>query len=57
MLTNERWLTTREVADHLRKPLSWLHQNAERLGLPRHRLGNQYRYRLSEVDAWLEAQR
>jgi hypothetical protein len=52
----ERWITTEEAAEHLCKPPSWLHANADRLGVPRRRLGNQYRYRLSELDAWLDGQ-
>jgi excisionase family DNA binding protein len=52
----EPWATTEEVASHLGKPVSWIHQNAERVGLPRRRLGNQFRYRLSQVDAWLASQ-
>jgi excisionase family DNA binding protein len=50
----EPWITTAEVSAYLGKPESWIHNNAERVGLPRRRLGNQYRYRLSEIDAWLD---
>lgn len=53
---SERWVTTVELAAHLHKPVSWLHQNAERLDIPRRRLGRHLRYRLSEVDAWLRDQ-
>lgn len=49
----ERWLTTEEIADHLGCPRSWIFNNAEKLGMPRARLGSTYRYRASEVDAWL----
>lgn len=52
----ETWVTTEDVAAHLGKPVSWIHQNAERIGLPRRRLGNHFRYRLSQVDAWLAEQ-
>ncbi|MCP2335787.1 helix-turn-helix domain-containing protein [Actinomadura rupiterrae] len=51
--TVEPWVGTRDVARHLGKPVSWVHDNAERLGIPRVKLSNQYRYRLSEVDAWV----
>jgi len=44
------------MAEHIGKPMSWLHQNADRLGIPRTRLGNHYRYRLSDVDKWLAGQ-
>jgi excisionase family DNA binding protein len=49
-------MTTEEIAAHLRKPVTWIYNNADRMGLPRHRLGRQYRYRLSEVDAWVHEQ-
>ncbi len=53
---SEPWVTTDVAATHLGKPPSWLHNNADRLNIPRRRLGNQYRYRLSQLDAWLEGQ-
>lgn len=56
MATNEPWVTTDEVAAHLHKPVGWVHQSADRVGLPRRRLGNQFRYKISEVDLWLSGQ-
>ncbi len=50
----EPFATTEDVAEYLSKPASWVHNNAARLGLPRYRMGNQYRYRLSEIAAWVE---
>lgn len=50
-------MSTRELAEHLGKPVSWIYNNAERLGIARIRVGNQYRYRLSEVDAQLKSDR
>lgn len=52
----EPWVSTERVAQHLGKPVSWLHQNGDRLDIPRRRLGRHLRYRLSEVDAWLMEQ-
>jgi excisionase family DNA binding protein len=54
MATIERWVTTDEVATYLSKPPSWLHNNAARLGIPRSKVGKHYRYKLSEVAAWVE---
>lgn len=53
----DRLLTTDEVAEYLRKPASWVRNNAESARIPRRRLGNQYRYKLAEIDAWLDGQR
>jgi predicted DNA-binding transcriptional regulator AlpA len=55
MHETEPYVSTQEVADFLGKPRSWLFNNAERYGVPRYRIGNQWRYLLSEVAAWLEA--
>lgn len=49
--------TTAEVAAFLKKPESWVYDNAARLELPRFKVGNQYRYRISEIEAWVEQRR
>lgn len=53
MSENEPWVSTEAVAQHLGKPVSWIHQAGERLNIPRRRLGNHYRYKLSEIDSWV----
>lgn len=53
-LAHERWVTTVEVAEHIGKPPSWVYANAARVGLPRRRIGQHFRYLLSEVDAWID---
>ena len=53
----ERWATQGETAEHMGKPVSWLHHEAAALGIPRYKIGNQWRYRLSEVDQWIESNR
>lgn len=55
--TIEHFATTEDVAEYLSKPRSWVHDNAARLGIPRYKVGNHYRYRLSEVAAWADRQR
>lgn len=50
----EGFATTEEVADFLNKPLTWVYGNAGPRGIPRYRVGNHWRYRLSEVAAWVE---
>lgn len=45
------------AAAFLGKPVSWLYENAESLGIPRYKVVNQWRYRLSEMAAWMETQR
>jgi predicted DNA-binding transcriptional regulator AlpA len=52
---HEPYVGTTDTAAFLGKPKSWLFNNAELLGVPRYRIGNQWRYRLSEIAAWMEA--
>lgn len=52
-LTAEPFVGTREVAAFLGKPVSYVYEHAGRLGIPRYKLGNQWRYLLSEVEDWL----
>lgn len=49
--------TTAEVAAYLNKPESWVYDNAARLGIPRYKVGNHYRYRLTEVADWVDRRR
>lgn len=57
-MTNvEPLVTNVEVAEYLRKPKSWVYVNAERLNIPRLKVGKQYRYRISEIAEWLEGNR
>ena len=56
-VAKEPFVTTDEVAAYLSKPASWVHNNAGPLGLPRYKIGNHYRYLLSEIARWVEGQR
>ncbi|WP_157693032.1 helix-turn-helix transcriptional regulator [Pedococcus dokdonensis] len=51
----EPFVSTEQVADFLGKPPSWIYNRAERLNIPRYKVGLHYRYRLSEVSAWVES--
>jgi predicted DNA-binding transcriptional regulator AlpA len=51
--TIEPFVGTREVAEMLGKPESWLYNRADELGIPRYKVGLIWRYRLSEVEAWI----
>lgn len=50
----EPWLSKRQVAAHYGRSTRWLELQA-RQGLPSRMIGGRRAYRLSEVDAWLEA--
>nr|WP_246402409.1 helix-turn-helix domain-containing protein [Jiangella mangrovi] len=44
------------VAEHLDVSPKWIERNAERLGLPRRKIGGRWRFRMSEVDSWVNNQ-
>ena len=56
-MTNEpeKWSNLEEVAEHLGESKdtirAWIKKNV----IPYHRVGRQYKFRLSEVDAWVES--
>lgn len=48
----EGWVGVREVGEHLSQKAEWVRRYAPLI--PHVRIGKQYRFRLSEVDGWLE---
>lgn len=52
---DERWVGVDEVAAHLGVARDSVYRWAESKGLPAHRVGRLLRFRLSEVNAWVEA--
>ena len=51
----ERWLTTREIAQYLGFSTKWVLRQV-RLGMPVAIMGARYRFKITEVEAWLRAQ-
>lgn len=56
MQTVESFVTTEEAAAFLNRPPSWLRNNAAGRKIPRYKVGNQWRFQLSEVAEWVKAQ-
>lgn len=52
--TLEAWTTAAEVAEHLAISDATLQRWVADRGVPVHRIGRTLRFRLSEVDAWVE---
>ena len=50
---SERWINLGEAAAHLQVSKSFLYQKGQALGIPRAKLGSKYRYKKSDLDAWL----
>jgi len=53
---SERWISLKEAATHLNVSPSWLYQKGHNAGVPRARIGNKYRYQVSQLDAWMNSQ-
>jgi len=53
---NGRWITLKEAAAHLNVSTSYLYQRGDSVGVPRYKIGNKFRYKLSELDTWVQAQ-
>lgn len=55
MPTEERWVTVEDVARHLGVNKDSLYRWVETKNLPVHRIGRLFRFKLSEVDAWVSS--
>lgn len=57
MAANERWVSVEDVATHLGVAKDSIYRWIEERGLPAHRVGRLFRFKLSEVDKWVRAGR
>ena len=56
-MDREELLTTDELAEHYKVPKSWVYNQTKYRGpgcMPRLRMGKYLRFRLSDVEQWLE---
>jgi hypothetical protein len=53
----KKQLSTKGVAALLSRSPHWVHMNANRLGIPRYRLGGTWVYDEEQVLAWFESQK
>jgi len=51
----ERWVDVGTVAAHLGVNKDSVYRWIEKNGLPAHRVGRLFRFKLSEIDAWVKA--
>lgn len=49
----QRWLSADEIAGHLGVVKETVYRWIDRKGLPAHRIGKFWRFKLSEVDEWV----
>ncbi len=53
MASEERWVDVDEVATHLGVARDSVYRWIEERGLPAHRVGRLFRFKLSEIDEWV----
>lgn len=51
----ERWVSVEDVAPHLGVNKDSVYRWIEKMGLPAHRLGRLFRFKLSEIDEWVKS--
>ena len=52
---SERWLGLEEIARHIGISKDTIRAWIKRNTIPYHKIGRQYKFRISEVDAWVES--
>ena len=55
MAAEERWVGVEDVAAHLGVNKDSVYRWIEKMGLPAHRVGRLFRFKLTEVDEWVRA--
>lgn len=51
----ERWMSLEEIAKHLGVSKDTIRAWIKKETIPYHKVGRQYKFRLSEVDNWVES--
>lgn len=51
----ERWMSLEEISTHLGVSKDTIRIWIKKETIPFHKIGRQYKFRLSEVDAWVES--
>lgn len=51
----ERWLSLEEISKHIGVSKDTIRSWIKKETIPFHKIGRQYKFRLSEVDAWVES--
>lgn len=51
----EKWVNLEDIAEHLKISKDTIRVYVKKKVIPFHRVGKQYKFRISEVDAWVES--
>ena len=52
-MSDNRWLSTDEIAEHLGVKRDTIYKWIERHHLPAHKVGRLWKFRKQEIDAWI----
>ena len=55
MVLEERWVGVDDVAKHLGVNKDSVYRWIDKMGLPAHRVGRLFRFKLSEIDEWVKS--
>ena len=51
----DRWLSIREICEHLGISSDTVYKWIDKHGMPAHRMGRLWKFKKGQVDAWVEA--
>ena len=54
-MSAEPWVSVEDVARHLSVAKDSIYRRIDHRGLPAHKIGRLWKFKLSEVDAWVRA--
>ncbi len=54
-MTDDRWLSVEEIAEHLGVTKDSIYRWIERKGLPAHKVGKLWKFKKDEVDEWVRS--
>ena len=51
----EKWVSLEEIADHMGISKDTIRNYIKKEQIPFYRIGKQYKFKISEIDAWIES--
>jgi excisionase family DNA binding protein len=54
-MTDDRWLSVEEIAEHIGVTKDSIYRWIEKRGLPAHKVGKLWKFKKDEVDAWVRS--
>ncbi len=54
-MTHESWVSLDEIADHLGVSRDTVYRWIDNRGMPAHKVGRLWKFKVSQVDDWVEA--